>query len=103
MTAAAALGRMALRGARNRRFWRAGYGAARATAISVGRVFRRLFLQIAGLLFCLFAAEFALRLPRAYRDQLTGRLGWQHLSMLAIFTVVFAWFGATSFWRTRKR
>ena len=98
-----ALGRMAGRGAGKSRFLRAGYLGVQTAVRSLGRVIRLFFLQITGLVFCLFAVEFALRIPGTYRDQLAGRHGPQQLYLLAIFTVTFAWFGVTSFWRTRKR
>jgi hypothetical protein len=85
------------------RFLRAGYLGIRTACHSLARVIRLCFLQITGLVFCLFAVEFALRLPGTYREQLAGRHGPRELYLLALFTVAFAWFGVTSFWRARKR
>jgi hypothetical protein len=101
-TAAMALGRIAGRGAGKSRFLRAVYRGVRTAFCSLGRVIHLFFLQLTGLVFCLFAVEFAVRIPSAYRDQLAGRHGPRQLYLLAIFAVTFAWFGVTSFWRARK-
>jgi hypothetical protein len=98
-----ALGRFAAREAGKSRLFRAAYMGVRTALHSLGRVIHQAFLQLTGLVFCLFAVEFALRIPGTYCDQLAGRHGPYQLYLLAFFTVIFAWFGITSFWRTRKR
>jgi hypothetical protein len=103
LTAASAVGRIAVRGASHSRLLRAGYTAVQTTARSVGRILHLIFLQIAGLFFCLFALGFASRIPRTYHDQVAGRHGPERVYLLVIFTVVFGWFGVSSFWRARKK
>ncbi len=102
-TAATALGRIAVRGASQSRLLRAGYAAVQATFQSLWRVVHVLWLQIVGVFFCLFALGFALRIPPTYRDQLAGKHGPGRVYLLGVLTVLFAWFGLSSFWRARKK
>ena len=100
---AGAVGRVAFRQAGNSRFLRAGYTAAQTTLRSIRRILHLLFLQITGLFFCLFALGFASRIPRTYHEYLTGGHGLQRTGVLVALSLVFAWFGATSFWRSRAK
>ncbi len=101
--AAHAIGRIAGRRARQSRVLQAGYGAAQTTARSVNRVLRLLFLQIMGLMFFFFALGLATRIPRAYQEQVARNEGLGKVYLLAALAVMFVWFGATSFWRTRRK
>jgi hypothetical protein len=103
LAVAGAVGRVAFRLAGKNRFLRAGYTAAQTTFRSMGRVLHLLFLQITGLFFCLFALGFAARIPRSYHEYLTQGHGLQRTGLLAALTLLFAWFGITSFWRSRVR
>ncbi len=102
-TAATALGRIAVRGASQNRLLRAGYSAVEGTVRSFARVAHVLWLQIVGVFFCLFALGFALRIPPTYHDQLAGKHGPGRVYVLAVLTVLFAWFGVSSFWRAKKK
>ncbi len=102
-TTAAAAGRIAVRTANNSRWVRAGYQGARTVLQSFGRVLHLLWLQITGVFFVLFALTFASRLPRAYRGYVAGTTPQSHLLLLAGVSVMFAWFGVSSFWRARRR
>ena len=101
--AAQALGRIAWRGASKNRWLRAGLSAVEATIRSSSRVFHHLFLQMIGVVFCLFALGFAARMPRVYREHLTGHYGAERVWLLAALTILFAWFGLSSFWRAGRR
>ena len=59
-----------------------------------------LWLEITGLFFAFFAVGFALHSWQIYRIA-----GWRdhHLPLYLVFTVVFAWFAVTSFWRASRK
>jgi hypothetical protein len=100
--AANALGRIAGRGASKSRIFRGIYSGVSTAWRSISRVLHLLFLQIVGLVFCLFGVAMAVRIPRAYRERLTGN-GAQEYYLLCFLSVLFMWFGLTSFWRARRR
>jgi uncharacterized membrane protein len=101
--AANAVGRIAARGARNSRVLRAGYTAAETTVRTFARVLHLLFLQVAGLLFCLFGLGIAARIPRAYQERTASTQGPGQLYLLVVMSALFLWFGVTSFWRSRRK
>jgi len=103
ITVATAMGRLAFRGASNSRLLRAGYSGVRTTMRSAGRLGRILWLQITGVFFCLFALTFAARLPRMYSEYNSGSAPRSNLLLLAGMTVLFAWFGLSSFWKAKKK
>ena len=98
-----AIGRIAARGAQNSRVLRAGYTAAENTVRSFGRILHLLFLQAVGLLFCLFALGLIAGMPRIYHEQVTQKHGPGRLYLLAVMSLMFLWFGLTSFWRARRK
>lgn len=103
MTAANALGQIALRGARRSRLLRAGYTATQTIVRAFGRVLHLLFLQVAGLFFCFFALGLAAHIPRAVHDQVAAHQGPARVYLLGGLSLLFAWFGMSSFWRTRQK
>jgi hypothetical protein len=94
---------MAMRQAGGSRLLRAGYAGISTTLRSFARVAHLLWLQITGVFFCFFALIFAVRLPKAYASHTAGTSPRYHLVLLASLTVMFAWFGVSSFWRARKK
>ncbi len=103
VTVANAAGRLAFRGASNSRWLRAGYSGAQATLRSARRLGRILWLQITGVFFCLFALTFAARLPRMYSNYASRSAPLSNLLVSVAVTVLFAWFGVSSFWKASKR
>lgn len=102
-TAGTVLGRMAMRHVSGSRLFRAGYAGVTATLRSVARVAHLLWLQVTGVFFCFFALIFAVRLPRAYVNHTAGTSPRYHFALLVCVTIMFTWFGISSFWRARKR
>lgn len=94
---------MAMRQAGSSRLLRAGYAGISTTLRSFARVAHLLWLQVTGLFFCAFALIFALRLPKAYASHTAGTSPRYQFVLLACMTLMFAWFGVSSFWRARKR
>lgn len=97
------LGRVAVRQAGNSRLAKATFAAARGTISSLARAGRLLWLQVTGLLFVAFAIVGAVACVRESRAYLanTGGLGRPLLAFL--FTLLFAWFGVSSFWRASRK
>lgn len=64
---------------------------------SVYDAFRQLFHQVSGVFFFVFAALGVAALVREWH-----RWPREKLAVAAVFTLVFAWFAVSSFWRARK-
>lgn len=77
--------------------------AARATLSHFAAVAHQLWLEITGFVFLAFAAVGVVALAREYSAYHAGKDSSGHVAIAACFTVVFAWFGITSFWRARNR
>ena len=76
----------------------------RATARSFGRVLHQLWLEVTGFTFLAMAAVGALAGVREYAKYQSGHSSGPGRLVLAIcFTVSFAWFGLSSFWRVRRK
>ena len=76
---------------------------AGTAARAFGEVARQLWLEVTGLVFLAMAGVGAIALAREYAKYETGHAGPARLAVAICFTVTFAWFGASSFWRVRKR
>jgi drug/metabolite transporter (DMT)-like permease len=83
------------------RWVRAFYKAGHTTAHNLGRVMHVLWLEVAGLLFLLLALVGAGAAIREYRHG-TGS-GSGKMLLAALFAVIFAYFGASSFWRAQRK
>jgi hypothetical protein len=97
------VGRVAARQAKQSRTVRAMTGAVSTTARACGRVLHQLWLEIAGVIFLLMAASGGMGLAREYAKYQAGRTGLGHVVVAICFTLTFAWFGANSFWRARRK
>jgi hypothetical protein len=76
----------------------------RATKRSLGRVLHQLWLEVAGFTFLALSGVGALAGLREYARYQGGRAaGPGRLILAACFTVSFAWFGLSSFWRARRK
>jgi hypothetical protein len=83
---------------------RALLGAIRATARSFGRVLHQLWLEVTGFMFLAIAGIGALAGMREYGKYQSGHASGPGRLLLAVcFTVSFAWFGLSSFWRVKRR
>ena len=83
------------------------YGAllsgARATLGHLGAVMNQLWLEITGFVFLAFAGVGMVAFFREYAAYHAGRATPGRVAAAAGFSLMFAWFGTTSFWRARKR
>jgi hypothetical protein len=97
------LARLALRQAEQTRTWGAFLRASRVTTAHVGRVLHQLWLEVTGFVFLVLAAIGSLSLYREYAQYQGGKGNPSRIVAAICFTVIFAWFGLSSFWKTRKK
>jgi len=77
---------------------------AQAAGRSLGRVGRQLWLEVTGFTFLVLAVIGGFAGFREYAKYQAGEApGAGRLILAACFTVTFAWFGVSSFWRVRKK
>jgi len=79
--------------------WQAG----RTTALSVGRVLHLLWLQVTGFVFLCIALIAGLALRREYGLYHSGVVGSGKVWLAGGVTLMFLWFGLSSFWRAGRK
>ncbi len=77
--------------------------AGRVTLASFGRVLHLLWLEVVGFFFLSFAVIGCVALVREYPKYQAGKVGAAKIIAPACFMVLFAYFGVSSFLRTRKK
>jgi hypothetical protein len=83
---------------------RAVLAGIKATGRSLGRVLHQLWLEVTGFTFLAMAGVGAMAGIREYGKYQTGHAtGPGRLVLAVCFTVSFAWFGLSSFWRVKRR
>lgn len=82
---------------------RAVYNAGSVTARNVSRVLHVLWLEVTGLLFLLLALVGGGAAVKEYRLHAAGSGSAGKALLAAFFTVVFTYFGVSSFWRSRRQ
>ncbi len=97
------LGRIVMQQAGQSRTANALWQAGRTTALSVGRVLHLLWLQVTGFVFLTIALTAGLALRREYAQYKLGAIGPGKVYLAAGVTVMFLWFGLSSFWRAGKK
>ena len=75
----------------------------RATANHFAQVLHQLWMEVTGFVFLAFAAIGAIALVREYAKYAAGKSTSGHVLAVAAFTLMFGWFGVSSFWRARKK
>jgi hypothetical protein len=95
--------RVAAQQAKRSRTVRAATHAAATTAKAFGRVLHQLWLEVTGLIFLLMALSFGGATVKEYGKYHAGQAGVGRVAIAICFTVTFAWFGVSSFWRVRKK
>jgi len=94
--------RVAVKQIKGSRTYGALLGGIRATLGHFWAVARQLWLQMAGFVFLVFAAAGLLQWVKEYIAYRAGGASPNHMAVAAGFTLVFGWFGVTSFWRARR-
>ena len=95
--------RVAGKQARRSRTLNAIGGGVRTTLRSFSHALHQLWLEVTGTLFLAIAAFGAIALVREYMKYETGRTTIGRVAIAVAFTLTFAWFGMTSFWRAKKK
>ena len=85
------------------RAFRSIIGAGRATAGHFGRVLGQLWLEVTGFVFLALAGIGAIAFFREYMKFRAGTAVGSRMGIAVCFTVLFGWFGLSSFWRVRKK
>ncbi|MGC2727687.1 MAG: hypothetical protein WA254_00710 [Candidatus Sulfotelmatobacter sp.] len=98
-----AVARVASQQAKRSRTVQAATGALSATGRAFGRVLHQLWLVVTGLIFRGMAASGGFAAAKEYAKYEAGRIGVGRVVMAICFTVTFAWFGVSSFWRVRQK
>jgi len=87
---------------RSRRF-NAAMSAVRATARSFAHIVHLLWLEVTGTVFLAMAAFGGIAFVREYTKYTAGRATAGRLAIAVCFTLTFAWFGLSSFWRAGRK
>ena len=96
--------RAAIQMMESNRTGRAMLAGFRTTTRSLGKVLHQLWLEVTGFTFLAIAAIGGLAGMREYGKYQAGHANGPGRLVLAVcFTVTFAWFGVTSFWRVKRR
>jgi hypothetical protein len=77
--------------------------AGSATGRSFGRVLHQLWLEVTGLVFLVMAASGGVASVKEYAQYEAGRAGLGRVVVAICFTVTFAWFGVSSFWKVWQK
>jgi hypothetical protein len=85
------------------RIARAASSAVSTTARAFGKAAHQLWLEVTGLVFLVMAASGGIASAKEYAKYHAGRAGVRGLVVAICFTVTFAWFGVSSFWRVRQK
>lgn len=101
--AARVASRLAARRAGQSRWMAAVWRALRVTSASFGRILGILWLEVTGFVFLSLAGIGGLSFAREYAKFEAGKAGAGRSILAVCFTLIFAWFGVTSFWRARRK
>ena len=82
---------------------KAAWNAVCGTTRSFGNVLHQLWLEVIGVIFLGMAMTFATGAVKEYGKYHAGQAGPGRLWLAILFTVTFAWFGLSSFWRVRQK
>jgi hypothetical protein len=85
------------------RIARATTAAVAATGRALGKAAHQLWLEVTGLVFLLMAGAGAVEAAKEYGKYAAGRAGVRGVVVAICFTVTFAWFGVSSFWRVKQK
>ena len=78
-------------------------GGARTMLGHFAGVVCQLWLEITGFVFLVFAASGMVALFKEYSAYHAGKATAGRVAAAAAFSLMFAWFGSSSFWRARRK
>lgn len=82
---------------------RAARGAVATSARAMGRVLHQLWLEVTGVVFLIMALGLGGGAFKEYGKYHAGQASAGRLAVAICFTLIFAWFGVSSFWRVKKK
>lgn len=85
------------------RTFRALKQASRAMAVHFGGVLHQLWLEITGFVFLALSAVGVFALIHEWSKYQASRTNPDRVVLAICFTLMFGWFGLSSFWRVRKK
>lgn len=88
---------------RRSRTYSAVMSGVRASLGHFGSVLHQLWLEITGFVFLVFALMGGTALAREYNAYHGGHGTQGRVAAAAVFCMMFAWFGVSSFWRARRK
>ena len=97
------IARVAAQQAGRNRLLSAIMNGGRATATHFGRVLHTLWLEVTGFVFLAIAIIGAGALTREYAKYQAFHTSPGRLILAICFTLTFAWFGVSSFWRAARK
>src|SRR5262245_51860873 len=97
------LARIAGRRMEQTRTFSAVLGGARTAAVHLGKVLGQLWLEVTGFVFLAIAAIGATASWREYSRYQAGTVGAGRLVIAILFTLMFAWFGISSFLQVKRK
>lgn len=97
------LARAAAQHAKRTRTFGAFLQGGRTLAAHWGRVLNQLWLEVTGFVFLALAGIGGIAFTREYAAYHAGKPVAPRLLIAILFTLMFAWFGVSSFWRVRKK
>lgn len=77
--------------------------AVSATARSFGHVAHQLWLEVTGAIFIFMAGVGGIEIAREWTKYQAGRTTSGRVAIAICFTLTFAWFGVSSFWKVRQK
>lgn len=77
--------------------------AVRTTILSFAHTTHLLWLEVTGTVFLTMALFGGVALFREYTKYEAGRTTGSRVAIAVAFTLTFAWFGLTSFWKVRRK
>jgi len=75
----------------------------RATGVHFSRIFHQLWLEVTGFVFLALSAVGVLAFAHEWTKYQLTRANSSRLVLAVCFTLMFGWFGFSSFWRVRKK
>jgi len=77
--------------------------AAGATVRSFGHILHQLWLEVTGAIFIFMAGVGGIAMVREWTKYQAGRTTSARVAVAICFTLTFAWFGVSSFWKVRQK
>ncbi len=77
--------------------------AVSTTGRALGRVLHQLWLEVTGFIFLVMAASGGAASAHEYAKFHAGKAGFGRVMAASCFTLAFAWFGVSSFWRVWRK